>query len=68
MSAETAYVAEIAEQPRDRQHADQRDKADNADRNVALGDRQRIGLAGFACARRSQRPSQAPGNRLHQLQ
>ena len=68
MRAEAARVAKITEHPADRQHANQRDKTDDADRNVALGDRQRVGFAGFARARGSHRAGEATRNRLHQLQ
>ena len=45
MRAEAALIAEISEHPADRQHARQRDQTDDADRDVALGDWQRVGLA-----------------------
>ena len=68
MRAETARVCEIAEEPADGQHARQCDKTDNADWNVALGDRQRFGFARFTRARRSHRAGQTADKRLSQLQ
>ncbi len=55
MRTEAACIAEIAEQPADRQHAHQRDNTDDADRNVALRDWQRVGFAGFTRTRGSHR-------------
>ena len=68
MRAEAARVGEVAEHPTDRQHANQRDKTDDADRDVALGDRQRVRFAGFARARCGHRAGQAADHRLHQLE
>ena len=45
-----------------------RDDADDADRNVAFGNRQRVGFAGFTRARRSHRAGQAADQRLYQFQ
>ena len=67
MCTETAGVGEIAEQPPDRQHADQSDNTDNANWNVALGDRQRVGLSGFARARGGHRAGEPARNRLNQF-
>ena len=50
MRPESARVCEVAEHPRDRKHASQRHQADNTDRNIALGDRQRLRFAGLARA------------------
>src|SRR5713101_2135336 len=55
MRAATAGVSKIAEQPPDRQHTNQSDKTDNADRNIAFGNWQRVALPRFARARRCHR-------------
>src|SRR5947209_7228333 len=68
MRAESARVCEVAENPTDWQHANQRDKTDNADRDVALGDRQRIRLAGLARARRGHRARETVQDRFAELQ
>src|SRR5713101_5803802 len=68
MRAETAAVAEIAEQPTDWQHADQCDYTHNAEWNVALGDRQRVGLSGLARMRGGNRTGEPTGNWLYQFQ
>src|SRR6476646_3503991 len=68
MCTETAAVAEISEQPGDRQHADQRYQSDNADRNVALSDRQCIRPAGFSRARCSNRTSESSGHGFNKFE
>src|SRR5713101_9431817 len=68
MRAETTARTKIAEQPADRQHADQCDNTDNTDWNVALGDRQRIGFAGLARTRSGHRAGEPTGNWLYQFQ
>ena len=65
MRTEAAGVAEIAEQPSDRQHARQSDKTDDTDWNVALRDRKRVGFAGFARACSGHRTRETARNRLH---
>ena len=67
MRAEAARVSKIPEQRGDRQHADKCDDANNTDWNVALGNRQRVGLACFARARRRHRAGEPARNWLHQF-
>jgi hypothetical protein len=67
MRAETAAVAEISEQPPDRQHTNQSDKTDKADRNIAFGNWQRVALPGLARTRRSHCAGESARNRLDQF-
>src|SRR2546423_13643014 len=53
--------------PVDWQHANPSDDRNDADRTVAFGDRQGMGLAGFARAFGSQRARQPAHDWLHQL-
>ena len=68
MRAETARSAEIAEQPANREHASQCDKTDNADRDITLGNRQRVCLARFACARCGHRAGETLGDGFYQFE
>src|SRR5205807_4176826 len=68
MRAQTARGPEISEQPADWHHADQRHDADNADRDVAFGNWQRVGLARFTRARCSHRAGEAARDWLYQFE
>ena len=68
MRSEAAAASEIAQKPADRQHASECDQTDDTDRNVAFGNRQRVGFTRFARARRSHRAGQTTDQRLCQLQ
>ena len=68
MRTESAGICKIPEQPADRQHASECDQTDDTDRNVAFGNRQRVGFTRFARARRSHRAGQTTDQRLCQLQ
>src|SRR5215472_10937660 len=68
MRAKSAGVAEISEQPGNRQHTDQRYKSDNPDRNIAFSDGQCIGLSGFSRARRSHCASETSGDGFNEFE
>src|SRR5215470_15771463 len=68
MRAESTGIAKIAQQPSDRQHANQCDQTDDADWNIAFRDRQRVGFTRFTRARRSHRACQAADKGLCKLQ
>ena len=68
MRAESTRVCEVAEHPADRQHANQRNQTDDADRNIALGDRQRVRFAGLARTRSGHRAGKALRDWLDKLQ
>ena len=67
MRAEAALIAEISEDPANRQHACQGDETDDTDWDVALGNWQRVGLASLTCARSSHRARETTRNRLYQF-